>query len=125
MQYIPLSRLSLSAHCHITGDVFRSVSTSVLGVVKFNKLYGAGSGYLTAIFALLVGETGCAVGVEHIPELTERAIENVKKSKAAHLLASGSLSLHTGGQSGDYFVIFHNAITVTFRFHSLIVYKFE
>lgn len=57
---------------------------------------GSGSGYLTAIFALLVGETGHAIGVEHIPELTEKSIENVKKSKAAHLLASGSLSLHTG-----------------------------
>jgi len=67
-------------------------------VLKINKTEGAGSGYLTAIFALLVGETGRAVGVEHIPELTETSIENVKKSKAAHLLASGSLSLHTGGQ---------------------------
>lgn len=57
---------------------------------------------MTAIFALLVGETGRAVGVEHIPELTEKSIENVKKSKAAHLLASGSLSLHTGGQYGLY-----------------------
>lgn len=62
---------------------------------------GSGSGYLTAIFALMVGESGHAVGVEHIPELTEKSIENVKKSKAAHLLASGSLSLHTGdGRQG-------------------------
>ena len=68
-----------------------------LNVVELNKVWGAGSGYLTAIFAILVGETGRAVGVEHIPELTEKSIENVKKSQAAHLLASGSLSLHTGG----------------------------
>lgn len=62
---------------------------------------GSGSGYLTAIFALLVGESGRAVGVEHIAELTETSIENVKKSKAAHLLASGNLSLHTGdGRQG-------------------------
>lgn len=71
---------------------------------------------MTAIFALLVGETGRAVGVEHIPELTEKSIENVKKSKGAHLLASGSLSLHTGGQFGDVFSILHVAITVTFSF---------
>lgn len=57
----------------------------------------AGTGYLTAAFALLVGREGRAVGVEHIPELTEQAIKNVKKSKANHLLASGCLSIHTGG----------------------------
>ena len=74
---------------------------------------GVGSGYLTAIFALLVGETGRSVGVEHIPELTEKAIENVKKSKAAHLLASGSLSLHTGGRFG-------NLLYFTIRFRSLL-----
>jgi protein-L-isoaspartate(D-aspartate) O-methyltransferase len=62
---------------------------------------GAGTGYLTAIFSLLVGESGRAVGVEHIPELTDKAIENIKKSKAADLLASGCLTLLTGdGREG-------------------------
>lgn len=59
---------------------------------------GAGTGYLTAIFALMVGESGRSVGVEHIPELTAKAIENVQKSKAACLLDTGSLSLQTGGK---------------------------
>uniref|UniRef100_A0A7I4EFB1 Protein-L-isoaspartate O-methyltransferase n=1 Tax=Physcomitrium patens TaxID=3218 RepID=A0A7I4EFB1_PHYPA len=55
----------------------------------------------SAIFALLVGETGRAVGVEHISELTEKSVENVQKCNAAHLLTSDSLSLHTGdGRKG-------------------------
>lgn len=59
---------------------------------------GAGTGYLTAIFALMVGDTGRSVGVEHIPELTAKAVANVQKSTAARLLNIGSLSLLTGGE---------------------------
>ncbi|MCO5605743.1 hypothetical protein L7F22_059927 [Adiantum nelumboides] len=55
---------------------------------------GSGSGYLTAVFAIMVGENGRAVGVEHIPELVQRSIEAIKKGKAAHLLESGKLSIH-------------------------------
>jgi len=57
---------------------------------------GSGTGYLTACLAMMVGPQGCAVGVEHIPELVTVSIENVKKSKAALLLADGSLSLNVG-----------------------------
>lgn len=62
---------------------------------------GAGTGYLTAIFAIMVGEKGRSIGVEHIPELTAKAVENVKKSDAARLLNTDCLSLHTGdGRDG-------------------------
>lgn len=47
--------------------------------------------------SLMVGDAGKSVGVEHIPELTAKAVENVQKSNAARLLNIGSLSLHTGG----------------------------
>ncbi|KAH7301242.1 hypothetical protein KP509_23G017200 [Ceratopteris richardii] len=57
---------------------------------------GSGSGYLTAVFALMVGENGRAVGVEHIPELVERSIQSIKKGNAAHLLETGRLSVHEG-----------------------------
>jgi len=57
---------------------------------------GSGTGYLTACFAMMVGPQGCAVGVDHIPELVAMSIENVNKSKAALLLADGSLSLYAG-----------------------------
>lgn len=55
---------------------------------------GSGSGYLTAVFALMVGETGRTVGVERIAELVQRSIETIKRGKAAHLLESGRLSIH-------------------------------
>lgn len=57
---------------------------------------GSGTGYLTACFALMVGEQGCAVGVEHIPQLVEACMENIKASKAASLVDSGKLSFHVG-----------------------------
>jgi protein-L-isoaspartate(D-aspartate) O-methyltransferase len=57
----------------------------------------AGTGYLTACFALMVGPQGRAVGVEHIPELVSSSIQNIQKSAAAPLLKEGSLSVHVGG----------------------------
>jgi len=57
---------------------------------------GSGSGYLTAVMALLVGEKGRSVGVEHIPELAERSIGSIKQTQAAPLLESGALSIHVG-----------------------------
>jgi protein-L-isoaspartate(D-aspartate) O-methyltransferase len=58
----------------------------------------AGTGYLTACFALMVGPEGRAVGVEHIPELVATSIENIKKSAAAPQLNDGSLSIHVAGK---------------------------
>ncbi|PIN27055.1 Protein-L-isoaspartate(D-aspartate) O-methyltransferase [Handroanthus impetiginosus] len=50
--------------------------------------------------ALDVG-SGRAVGVEHIPELGEFSIKNIKKSAAAPLLEGGSLLIHVGdGRQG-------------------------
>lgn len=57
----------------------------------------AGTGYLTACFAWMVGPEGRAVGVEHIPELVSSSIENIQQSAAAPLLKDGSLSMHCGG----------------------------
>ncbi|XP_064483908.1 protein-L-isoaspartate(D-aspartate) O-methyltransferase-like isoform X1 [Ornithodoros turicata] len=39
---------------------------------------GSGSGYLTVCMALMVGKTGLAVGIDHIPELINQSIENIK-----------------------------------------------
>uniref|UniRef100_A0A2P2KGJ6 Protein-L-isoaspartate O-methyltransferase n=1 Tax=Rhizophora mucronata TaxID=61149 RepID=A0A2P2KGJ6_RHIMU len=62
---------------------------------------GSGTGYLTACFAVMVGPEGCAVGVEHIPELVTFSIKNIKKSAAAPLLEGVSLSVHVGdGRQG-------------------------
>eukprot|EP00271_Cylindrocystis_brebissonii_P019114 TRINITY_DN567_c0_g1_i2.p1 TRINITY_DN567_c0_g1~~TRINITY_DN567_c0_g1_i2.p1 ORF type:complete len:326 (-),score=47.53 TRINITY_DN567_c0_g1_i2:852-1829(-) len=62
---------------------------------------GSGSGYLTAVMALMVGESGRAIGVEHIPELVERAKRSVQQGPAAHLMEKGQLSFHaTDGRLG-------------------------
>lgn len=67
----------------------------------------AGTGYLTACFAVMVGPGGCAVGVEHIPELVTSSIKKIEKSAAAALLKEGSLSVHVGGMclESQYFSI--------------------
>ncbi|XP_024538065.1 protein-L-isoaspartate O-methyltransferase isoform X1 [Selaginella moellendorffii] len=57
---------------------------------------GSGSGYLTAVFALMVGQTGKAVGIEHIPELVESSIKNIRRTPAVSLLDAGALSVHAG-----------------------------
>ncbi|VVC25760.1 Protein-L-isoaspartate(D-aspartate) O-methyltransferase,S-adenosyl-L-methionine-dependent [Cinara cedri] len=40
---------------------------------------GSGSGYLTACMAIMIGENGKAVGIDHIPELVEKSIQNVRQ----------------------------------------------
>lgn len=40
---------------------------------------GSGSGYLTACMSYMVGPTGKVIGVEHIPELVEIGMRNVRE----------------------------------------------
>nr|CAG8485972.1 3379_t:CDS:2 [Entrophospora candida] len=42
---------------------------------------GSGSGYLSACMAQMVGPGGKIIGIDHIPELVNKAINNVKKDK--------------------------------------------
>lgn len=61
---------------------------------------GSGSGYLVACLAHMVGETGCTVGIEHIPELTEMSIHNINKDNP-ELLKSERILVVTGdGRQG-------------------------
>lgn len=53
---------------------------------------GSGSGYLTVCMSLMVGETGKAIGIDHIPELVNYSIENVRRDKP-YLLDSGRVQL--------------------------------
>ena len=57
---------------------------------------GSGSGYLTAAMAALVGATGKAIGIDHIPGLVEWSRGNVKRDGKASLLESGQLQLEVG-----------------------------
>ncbi|RRT72509.1 hypothetical protein B296_00020445 [Ensete ventricosum] len=61
--------------------------------------FETGTGYLTACFAIMVGPQGCAVGVEHIPELVASSINSIKRSAASLMLDEGSLSVHAAGTS--------------------------
>lgn len=63
---------------------------------------GSGSGYLTACMALMVGDTGKAVGIDHIDELIKESTVNVKKDPlTAKLLESGQLKFVVGdGRQG-------------------------
>ncbi|CAH1098956.1 unnamed protein product [Psylliodes chrysocephalus] len=56
---------------------------------------GSGSGYLTACMALMMGEKGIAVGIDHIAELVDMSLKNVSKSKQS-LIQSGRVVLVTG-----------------------------
>jgi len=54
---------------------------------------GSGSGYLTAVFANLVGPSGSVVGVDHIQPLVDLASANMKKSDTGkEMLASGQVT---------------------------------
>ncbi|XP_041352615.1 protein-L-isoaspartate(D-aspartate) O-methyltransferase-like isoform X2 [Gigantopelta aegis] len=58
---------------------------------------GSGSGYLTACMALLLGDSGLAVGIDHIDELISESVRNVNRDPATKdLLKKGNLKLVVG-----------------------------
>ncbi|CAG9467696.1 unnamed protein product [Pedinophyceae sp. YPF-701] len=58
---------------------------------------GSGSGYLLAVMAHMVGPTGKAVGVEHVPELVERSSDALSKMpEMCEMAAAGSLQVVCG-----------------------------
>ena len=48
--------------------------------------------HVVCFFYFQVGETGCAIGIEHIKELNDQAILNIEKNNK-HLLTSGRVKL--------------------------------
>ncbi|CAK9301277.1 unnamed protein product [Gordionus sp. m RMFG-2023] len=73
---------------------------------------GSGSGYLTACMGMMVSPNGKAVGVEHIPELVESSLENIKKHHA-HLLSKDLVKIIEGdGRLGYKALSPYNAIHV-------------
>lgn len=75
---------------------------------------------MTACFAVMVGKEGCAVGVEHIPELVASSIKNIEKSAAAPLLEQGSLSIHVGGMFLEAHIFSLRAPIMTFCSSTLL-----
>lgn len=62
---------------------------------------GSGSGYLTAVMAMMVSPSGLTIGVEHISQLVERSREAILGGRAGELMASGHLAIHeSDGREG-------------------------
>lgn len=63
---------------------------------------GSGSGYLLSCFAHMVGESGIAVGIEHISELVDLSISNINNDPVALLfMEEGRLEVNVGdGREG-------------------------
>lgn len=62
---------------------------------------GSGSGYLLAIFHHIVGESGKVVGIEHVPELVDWAIENLRKDGLGDALDAKQIEVLVGdGRQG-------------------------
>ncbi|XP_049880821.1 protein-L-isoaspartate(D-aspartate) O-methyltransferase-like [Pectinophora gossypiella] len=53
---------------------------------------GSGSGYITVCMAVMLGEQGLAIGVEHIPELVVESTNNIQKHQP-WLLTTGRVKI--------------------------------
>ncbi|CAG2117133.1 unnamed protein product [Medioppia subpectinata] len=61
---------------------------------------GSGSGYLTACMALMVGQRGMAVGIDHMPELVNLSVENIRRDQP-NLIESKRVKMIVGdGRQG-------------------------
>ncbi|KAI8799614.1 protein-L-isoaspartate O-methyltransferase 1 [Cladochytrium replicatum] len=61
---------------------------------------GSGSGYLVSCLAVLAGENGKVVGIEHLKELVEQSVENVRRDHP-EFLGDGRVRLIAGdGRQG-------------------------
>ncbi|XP_075974153.1 protein-L-isoaspartate (D-aspartate) O-methyltransferase isoform X2 [Anticarsia gemmatalis] len=73
---------------------------------------GSGSGYLTACMAMMVGNAGRVIGIEHIPELVTLATRNLEHDNP-NLLTSKRIQLVVGdGRQGYPSEAPYNAIHV-------------
>jgi len=65
---------------------------------------GSGSGYLTAVFHHLVssdGQSGTVVGIDHIPELVQFSLENLREDGLGKALDDGQIEMVVGdGRQG-------------------------
>ncbi|VDL76931.1 unnamed protein product [Nippostrongylus brasiliensis] len=61
---------------------------------------GSGSGYLTVCMALMIGENGKVVGIEHIPELVELSKKNTRKHHAELLDTGRVIFVEGDGRKG-------------------------
>ena len=95
MRTATISAPHMHAHCLELFAAHAKMGAKVLDV-------GSGSGYLCAVFAHMVGPSGKAVGVEHIPQLVELSLQNLRKSAGhARMLEEGTIAVElTDGREG-------------------------
>lgn len=73
---------------------------------------GSGSGYLTVCMSFMIGSTGTAVGIEHIPELVERANIAVDFIDSSMIYKKRLLFVTGDGRDGYPALAPYNAIHV-------------
>lgn len=62
---------------------------------------GSGSGYLVAVLHELVSPAGKVVGIDHIPELVQDSVSNLKKDGRENTLENGEIEMIAGdGRKG-------------------------
>uniref|UniRef100_A0AC35GJ30 Protein-L-isoaspartate O-methyltransferase n=2 Tax=Panagrolaimus sp. PS1159 TaxID=55785 RepID=A0AC35GJ30_9BILA len=61
---------------------------------------GSGSGYLTVCFAKMVGTSGKVVGIEHMHDLVQNSIKNIRKHNADLLDSNQILIVESDGRLG-------------------------
>jgi protein-L-isoaspartate(D-aspartate) O-methyltransferase len=57
---------------------------------------GSGSGYLAAVLHHLVSPGGKVVGIEHIPQLVDESIANLKRDGLSNALEKGEVVILSG-----------------------------
>ncbi|KAH8103032.1 protein-L-isoaspartate O-methyltransferase [Cristinia sonorae] len=89
-----ISAPHMHAHAAENLQAFLKPGSNVLDV-------GSGSGYLSAVLHHLVGPSGKVVGIDHVPELVDRSVKNLKADGLGEQLASGSIVMIAGdGRQG-------------------------
>ena len=74
---------------------------------------GSGSGYLLAVMHQLVSPGGRVVGIDHIPELTEMSVKNLRADGRGDALDDGTVKVVTGdGRQGFAEAALYDAIHV-------------
>ncbi|CAF1263716.1 unnamed protein product [Rotaria sordida] len=97
-QYIGYSVTISAPHMH--GFALQTLKDHLQPGAKVLDI-GSGSGYLTACMAYLVRPNGKAIGIEHIQELVNKSIKNIKKHNKK-LFDDGLLEIHKGDGRRGY-----------------------
>ncbi|TIB35026.1 hypothetical protein E3P83_00783 [Wallemia ichthyophaga] len=62
---------------------------------------GSGSGYSCAVFHQLIGNNGTVVGIDHIEQLVENSVDNLKRDGLEDAINSGAIKMIAGdGRQG-------------------------